>query len=552
MARKTTNRDRIEPSFDGKQPRTGKRSMADDRVAKPSGKRSTSRRKPAGKKGKNGGRGGKGRGGFVGVLRGLFYWCFVLAIWGGIGIAGVVAYYGARMPSASTWAVPDRSPNVKIVSVSNEVMANRGATGGEALLLGDMSPYIPEAVISIEDRRFYSHFGIDPIGLARAMTTNVLAGRMVQGGSTLTQQLAKNLFLSPERTLERKVQEVLLSVWLEHKFTKDQILEMYLNRVYFGSGSYGVEAASRRYFNKPARDVTLAEAALLAGLLKAPSRLSPAHDPKAAEARAQVVLGAMSDAGYVTDSEIATALTKPPTRAKSYWTGSENYVADMVMDRLPALIGPVTEDLVVETTIDFHLQREAESAIREAIADKGGKLNVGEGALVSLDGTGAVRALIGGRDYSTSQFNRAADALRQPGSAFKPFVYAAALEMGRTPQSVRNDAPVKIGKWTPENYDQKYRGTVTLSDGLTQSLNTIAAQLVMEVGPSQVVKTAHRLGIESPLQANASIALGTSEVTLMELTSAYAPFMNGGFKATPHIIRRVTDAGRQDSVREFL
>lgn len=539
MARKTSNRDRIEPSFEKKQPRTGKRSLADDRVANPSASKSASRRKPAGKKSRGGG-GNKGRGGFVGLFRSLCYWCFVLAIWGGIGIAGIVAYYGARMPSASTWAVPDRSPNVKIVSVSNTVMANRGATGGEALLLGDMSPYIPEAVISIEDRRFYSHFGIDPIGLARAMVTNVFAGHMVQGGSTLTQQLAKNLFLSPERTLERKVQEVLLSLWLEHKFTKDQILEMYLNRVYFGSGSYGVEAASRRYFNKPARDVTLAEAALLAGLLKAPSRLSPAHDPQAAEARAQVVLKAMSDAGYVTDSEIATALTKPPTRAKSYWTGSENYVADMVMDRLPGLIGPVTEDLVVETTIDFHLQREAESAIRQAIADKGKTLNVGEGALVSLDGTGAVRALIGGRDYSTSQFNRAADALRQPGSAFKPFVYAAALEMGRTPQSVRNDAPVKIGNWTPENYDQKYRGPVTLSDALTESLNTIAAQLVMEVGPSRVVKTAHRLGIESPLQANASIALGTSEVTLMELTSAYAPFMNGGFKATPHIIRRVT------------
>ena len=540
MARKTANRDRIEPSFDGKQPRTGKRSLADDRVAKPSATRSASRRKGNGKKAKAGGRGGTRRGGFVGAFRSLFYWCFVLAIWGGIGIAGVVAYYGARMPSASTWAVPDRSPNVKIVSVSNAVMANRGATGGEALLLGDMSPYIPEAVISIEDRRFYSHFGIDPVGLARAMVTNVFAGHMVQGGSTLTQQLAKNLFLSPERTLERKVQEVLLSLWLEHKFTKDQILEMYLNRVYFGSGSYGVEAASRRYFNKPARDVTLAEAALLAGLLKAPSRLSPAHDPQAAEERAQVVLKAMSDAGYVTDSEIATALTKPTTRAKSYWTGSENYVADMVMDRLPSLIGPVTEDLVVETTIDFDLQHQAETAIREAIADKGAKLNVGEGALVSLDGTGAVRALIGGRDYSTSQFNRAADAMRQPGSAFKPFVYAAALELGRTPQSVRNDEPVKIGKWTPENYDQKYRGAVTLSDALTESLNTIAAQLVMEVGPAQVVKTAHRLGIESPLQANASIALGTSEVTLMELTSAYAPFMNGGFKATPHIISRVT------------
>ena len=214
----------------------------------------------------------------------LFYWCFVLAIWGGIAGAGIVVYYGAKMPAATTWSIPDRSPNIKIVSVDGRLLANRGMTGGEAIGLHEMSPYIPEAVMAIEDRRFYSHFGIDPIGLARAMATNLMQGRYTQGGSTLTQQLAKNLFLKPDRTLERKVQEVLLALWLEQKHTKDQILEMYLNRVYFGSGAYGVEAASRRYFGKSARDVTLSEAALLAGLLKAPSRLSPARDPKAAEA----------------------------------------------------------------------------------------------------------------------------------------------------------------------------------------------------------------------------------------------------------------------------
>ncbi|MDZ7601550.1 MAG: PBP1A family penicillin-binding protein, partial [Hoeflea sp.] len=372
------------------------------------------------------------------------------------------------------------------------------------------------------------------------MLANVMAGRMVQGGSTLTQQLAKNLFLSPERTIERKVEEVLLAVWLEHKFTKDQILEMYLNRVFFGSGAYGVEAASRRYFQKPARDVTLAEAALLAGLLKAPSRLSPARDPKAAEDRAQVVLTAMREQGVVSDQEIATALTSPQVRAKSYWTGSENYVADLVMQRLPGLIGPITDDLVVDTTIDFELQREAEKVLRASLEENGAKLNAAQGALVSVDGTGAIRALIGGREYATSQFDRATDALRQPGSAFKPFVYTAALEQGRTPWSMRNDAPVRIGKWTPENYDGKYRGEVSLSDALAHSLNTVAAQLVMEVGPKTVVQTARRLGIEAELQANASIALGTSEVTLMELTGAYAPFMNGGFKATPHVIRRVS------------
>ncbi|SOE17031.1 penicillin-binding protein 1A [Hoeflea halophila] len=545
MARKKTTRSRIEPSFEGGRPKGGSRTLADERVAGRTSPKSGSGTSPARRRKKPQSRARKpssrtSRGRITGALRSMIYWCCVLGIWGGIAIAGVVIFYGARMPSAATWSIPDRPPNVKIVSVNGETMANRGATGGEALLLGDMSPYIPEAVIAIEDRRFYSHFGVDPIGLARAMVANVMAGRMVQGGSTLTQQLAKNLFLSPERTIERKVQEVLLSLWLEHRFSKDQILEMYLNRVFFGSGAYGVEAASRRYFRKPASDVSLAEAALLAGLLKAPSRLSPARNPKAAEARGQLVLAAMRDQGVVTESEIATALTSPQVRAKSYWTGSENYVADLVMQRLPDLVGKISEDLIVETTIDFQLQREAEKALRATLEANGARHNVSQGALVSLDGTGAVRSLIGGREYATSQFDRASDALRQPGSAFKPIVYAAALEQGRTPLSVRNDAPVKIGKWTPENYDNKYRGEVTLSDALTHSLNTVAAQLVMEVGPRTVVQTARRLGIEAPMKANASIALGTSEVTLLELTGAYAAFMNGGYKATPHVIRRVT------------
>ncbi len=542
MARRTTRGERIEPSFEGGRGKGARRSVADERVAGASGPQTPRRRGGPGKSGRGRRRArSAGRRGLGPALRGLVYWCFVLGIWAAIGVSGLVAFYGARMPNAATWSVPDRPPNVKIVSVRGEILANRGATGGEARLLGDMAPHIPQAVIAIEDRRFYSHFGIDPVGLARAMSANVMAGRMVQGGSTLTQQLAKNLFLSPERTLERKVQEVLLAFWLEHKFTKDQILEMYLNRVYFGSGAYGVEAASRRYFGKSARDVSLAEAALLAGLLKAPSRLSPARDPEAAEARAQVVLAAMGDAGFITDSETATALTNPTIHAKSYWTGSENFVADLVMEQLPKLIGgPVTQDVLVDTTVDLHLQAEGEIVIRAAIDTKGASLDVSEGALVSIDGTGAIRALIGGKDYALSQFNRASGAHRQPGSAFKPFVYAAALELGRTPRSVRNDAPVRIGKWTPENYDEKYRGEVTLTQALSQSLNTIAAQLTMEVGPRRVIQTASRLGIKSPMQANASIALGTSEVTLMELTSAYAPFMNGGFAAAPHVIRRVS------------
>jgi penicillin-binding protein 1A len=476
----------------------------------------------------------------MGFLRGGVYWTMVLGIWAGIAGVGLVAYYGAQMPAAATWAVPDRPPNVRIVSVNGQLVANRGMTGGEAIGLHEMSPYIPQAVMAIEDRRFYSHFGVDPIGLARAMAGNVAAGRITQGGSTLTQQLAKNLFLKPERTIERKVQEVLMAFWLEHEFTKDQILEMYLNRVYFGSGSYGVEAASRRYFGKSARDVTLSEAALLAGLLKAPSRLSPARDPQAAESRAQLVLAAMREENMIGDSELASAMSSPAVRATAYWTGSEHYFADRVMEELPQLVGEVRQDVVVETTVDLVLQTFAEASIRRLIDEQGGKYNVSQGALVSIDAGGAVRAMVGGYDYATSQFDRASEARRQPGSAFKPFVYMAAMENGMTPDTVRNDAPVKFGKWTPDNYNGKYYGPVSLTTALSKSLNSVAVQLASEVGPAAVVETAWRMGIESNLEPNLSIALGTSEVTPLELTAAYVPFANGGFRPDIHFVERVT------------
>ncbi|AZO36679.1 MAG: penicillin-binding protein [Mesorhizobium sp.] len=534
---------RIEPSFEGS-PRAksseGFSVSEEDRVV-PRTRKSAAKGRSA--KAKSRGRGrDRNRRGLLGIATRLVYWCFVLCIWGGIAAAGVVVYYGAKMPAATTWSVPDRAPNIKIVSVDGALIANRGASGGEAVGLHEMSPYIPEAVVAIEDRRFYSHFGIDPIGLSRAMVTNLIGGHFSQGGSTLTQQLAKNLFLTPDRTLERKVQEVLLALWLEHKHTKDQILEMYLNRVYFGSGAYGVEAASRRYFGKSARDVSLSEAALLAGLLKAPSKLSPARDPKAAEERAQLVLAAMRQTGKISDKEYKTALSAPATRAPSYWTGSENYVADTVMDELPDLIGDVRGDIVIDTTVDLNLQKLAEQSIRRLIDESGKKLNVTQGALVSIDDSGAVRAMVGGYDYSTSQFDRASEARRQPGSAFKPFVYMAALEAGRTPDSIRNDAPIKIGKWTPDNYGGKYYGKVTLATALAKSLNSVAAQLTMEVGPDAVVEAAHRMGIQSDLQANTSIALGTSEVTPLELTSAYVPFANGGYKPDIHFIQRITTA----------
>jgi penicillin-binding protein 1A len=541
---KRAERARIEPSFDGSartSEATGFSVGEEDRVV-PARKPSAGKKKASSKAGQRRSSKARRKSGhsLLGGISRLVYWCFVLTIWGGIAAAGIVVYYGARMPSVADWAVPDRPPNVKVVSVDGKLVANRGMTGGEAVGLNEMSPYIPEAVMAIEDHRFYSHYGVDPIGLTRAVLSNLTSGRFSQGGSTLTQQLAKNLFLKPERTVERKVQEVLLSLWLERKHSKDQILEMYLNRVYFGSGAYGVEAASRRYFGKSARDVTLAEAAVLAGLLKAPSKLSPAHDPKAAEERAQLVLAAMRREGMIGDRELRTAMSTPAARAASYWTGSENYVADRVMDELPGLIGETRADIIVDTTIDLDLQKLAEKSIRRLVDENRGKLNVSQGALVSIDNTGAVRAMVGGYDYASSQFDRASEAKRQPGSAFKPFVYLAALEAGRTPDSIRNDAPVRIGKWTPDNYKGKYYGRVTLATALAKSLNSVAAQLAMEVGPDTVIETAHRLGVESKLEANTSIALGTSEVTPLELTAAYVPFANGGYKPNVHVIQRIT------------
>jgi penicillin-binding protein 1A len=510
MAKRLSSR--VEPSFNGKRPKR-------EPVLNARGKRAR-----------------KGRG----LIGGLFYWGVVLSVWGVICVAVIAGYYAARMPSAADWSVPDRAPNIKILASDGSLIANRGLTGGEALSIGEMSPFIPKAVIAIEDRRFMSHFGVDPIGLARAMVSNVLAGRMVQGGSTLTQQLAKNLFLKPERTIERKVQEVLLALWLEHKYSKDQILELYLNRVFFGSNAYGVEAASRRYFGKSAREVTLQEAALLAGLLKAPSRLSPARDPEAANARAQLVLAAMRDTGAINDADMTTALSADTIRAASYWTGAENYVADRVMDDIISLVGEVKDDLVVRTTVDLRLQRAAETAIRKAIITNGKKLHVSEGALVAVDSTGAVRALVGGVDYAKSQFDRASTAKRQPGSAFKPFVYLAALEAGYTPETIVTDQPVRYGKWSPDNYKDKYYGPVSLTTALSKSLNSVAAQLAMQVGPGKVVETAMRLGIASPLTNNASIALGTSDVTPLEMTAAYAAFANGGLQAPPRLIELVT------------
>ena len=480
----------------------------------------------------------RGRGGFYR----LFYWGAVLGLWGAIAVAGVVIYVGAHLPAIQELEIPKRPPTIQIVGYDGSVMATRGEMAGSNVALKDLPPYLPKAFIAIEDRRFYSHYGVDPVGIARAAVANILHRGVSQGGSTLTQQLAKNLFLTQERTLQRKLQEVELALWLERKHSKSEILELYLNRVYFGSGAYGVEAASQRYFGKSAKNVTVAEAAMLAGLVKSPSRLAPNRNPEGAEKRAQTVLAAMADAKFITEAQAQASIGQPSINVKPAGAGTVNYVADWIGEVLDDLIGQVDQNIVVETSIDPKLQAVAEAAVIDELAAKSVKFNVSQGALVAMTQDGAVRAMVGGRNYAESQYNRAVTAKRQPGSAFKPFVYLTALEAGLTPETIRQDAPLDVKGWKPENYSHEYFGAVTLTQALAMSLNTVAVRLGLEVGAKNVVRTAHRLGISSKLDANASIALGTSEVSVIELVGAYAPFANGGLGVSPHVVTKIRTA----------
>jgi penicillin-binding protein 1A len=480
----------------------------------------------------------RGRGG----LYRLFYWGAVLGLWGAIAVVGVIVWVGAHLPAIQALEIPKRPPTIQIVGLGGSVLATRGEMAGANVALKDLPPYLPKAFIAIEDRRFYSHYGVDPIGILRAAVANVLHRGVSQGGSTLTQQLAKNLFLTQERTLQRKLQEVELAFWLERKHSKSEILELYLNRVYFGSGAYGVEAAAQRYFGKSAKNVTIAEAAMLAGLVKSPSRLAPNRNPEGAEQRAETVLTAMADAKFITEAQAKASIGHPSYNVKPVGAGTVNYVADWIGEVLDDLIGQVDQNIVVETSIDPKLQAVAEAAVIDELAAKSVKFNVSQGALVAMSPDGAVRAMVGGRNYAESQYNRAVTAKRQPGSAFKPFVYLTAIESGLTPETIRQDAPLDVKGWKPENYSHEYFGAVTLTQALAMSLNTVAVRLGLEVGAKNVVRTAHRLGISSKLDANASIALGTSEVSLTELVGAYAPFANGGLGISPHVVTRIRTA----------
>ncbi len=483
----------------------------------------------------------RGRG-FVGTL---FYWAAVLVLWMGIGGVGIFIWVASDLPDPEgLWKKTDR-PSITYIDIRGQVVDRRGAPDSPPIDLKSLPPYVPKAVLAIEDRKFYRHWGFDFEGLARAFYVNARAGRVVQGGSTLTQQLAKNLFLSSEQSLKRKAQELLLSVWLESRFTKDEILSLYLARVYFGSGAYGLDEAARRYFDKTPQNLTISEAALLAGLLKAPSRFNPVSSAQRAEDRATVVLDVMAAQNVITREQRLQAVEDPLRFVPTSRGGGAAYFLDWIAGDVGAIVGEPEEDIIVETTLDMRAQTNAESAIVQELNQNAKPLKMSQGALVAFAGDGGVRAMVGGRNYQESEFNRVTDAKRQPGSAFKPFVYLAAMERGETPYSVRVDAPIKVGQWAPQNYDGTFRGAMPLIGAFSRSINTIAVGLGEEVGRDTVIRAARRLGIRSRLDPQSTLALGTEVLTPLELTAAYVPFANGGMAITPYGFKRIrTRSGR--------
>uniref|UniRef100_UPI00311F2E2A transglycosylase domain-containing protein n=1 Tax=Ferrovibrio sp. TaxID=1917215 RepID=UPI00311F2E2A len=463
-------------------------------------------------------------------------------IWGIVALGGMVAWYAYDLPELDDLYIIERRNSLTLEAADGTVLATYGDLYGEHQPLKALPAALPQALIATEDRRFYSHFGIDPVGLARASLANLKAGRVVQGGSTLTQQLAKNVFLDRDRTLKRKVQELLLAFWLERNFTKDQILEMYLNRVYFGAGAHGVEAAAQRYFDKPASRLSLTECAMLVGLLKAPSRLAPTGNIKSAQSRAAQVLLNMADAGFISDAAARAAIASPARLARSRIPlPNARYFADWVVEEVYQLVGRGHADLRVVTTMDPHLQGGAEHAVEALMDREAERLDVGLAARGAVPPEGAVRALSGGREYLERSYNRATLARRQPGSAFKPLVYLTALENGIRPDDEFVDGPISIGNWRPRNYDGQYHGSMTLREAAAHSINTIAVQLDEKVGRDRVIETARRLGITSDLKPHPSLALGSFEVGVLELTAAYAAFANGGYAVQPYGVLRISD-----------
>lgn len=483
------------------------------------------------------------------LFRQILRWGFVACIWGSLFILAIVAWYGKDLATIARNI--DSSPKQVITVLANDgetQIAHYGNYRGDNVRLEDLPEYIPNAFIAIEDRRFYQHFGVDPIGLVRAMYINMKAGGIVQGGSTITQQLAKNLFFEPERTYKRKIQEALLALWIEMKYSKEEILSAYMNRVYFGSGAYGIDAAAQIYFNKNARNLGLREAALLAGLVQAPSRLSPSHNKEGAIKRMKIVLNEMVEADFITADMIADINDvrivdgKPEGMEFRDQLKSARYFTDWVKRQAEAIATDVRGNLVITTTLDAQTQDRIADIVVETLDKeypKDSEKERPEAAAVLLGDNGAIRAMIGGYDYGESQFNRAADALRQPGSSFKPFVYLAAIEQGWRPEDLISNERITSGRYRPTNYDGRYSLEVTLDEALTHSFNVAAVRLLKEVGVGHLTDLTRRIGIDAEVKEELSTALGTTSMTLLDLTGAYGTIAQQGRLMAPYAITKI-------------
>lgn len=485
-----------------------------------------------------------GKGGKRTPVQTIFYWGTVSAIWAIIFAVAFLGFMAIDLPDTSSLYKTERQPSITYLDRSGALIAVRGSQYAPPVDVDKLPEYVPMAFVVIEDKRFFHHPGFDPMGMGRAIVRNMFKkkGSNLAGGSTITQQLARNLFLSANQNMKRKIQELMLAVWLEHKYTKKEILGLYLNRVYFGGGAYGIEAAAQRYFNKEAKDLTVGEAAMLAGLMKAPNSYSPLSDKERAGKRATIVLNEMVADKVISAEQRTEALSKPINVSKTLATAHAQYFIDWLDNEVRSLVDPKnTEDLIIETTLDLPIQTDAERAVHTIMA-RDIKKGVEQAAVVSVDGEGRIRAMIGGVSYADSQFNRATNAYRQAGSSFKPFVYLAAMEAGYQPTTPVVDETITIDGWTPENYTKKYMGLIDLQTALAQSINTVAARLANDVGRDKVAAAAHRLGIESKINTDPAMALGTSEFSPVELAQAYVPFSNGGFKAKAHGIIRIRTA----------
>lgn len=460
-----------------------------------------------------------------------------------LSLVAVFAMAAPQAPELPRMPAIQRAPQVTYLDRNGGVIGVRGGRFAPPVDVAKLPAHVPAAFVAIEDRRFYEHNGFDPRGIARAVMTGISEGRATQGASTITQQLARNLFLSQERTLERKATELVYAVELERSYTKKQILGLYLSRVYFGSGAYGLEAAAQRYFNKPAAKLSIKEAAMLAGVLKSPTGYNPVEQPERCAERAKLVLAAMVETGAITPAQRDKALAQTPRVYRTASTASAQYFVDWVDGEVRRMVPKLTRDLVVETTLDRTMEAAAGEAAKATVARYKGQ-STDQAAIVALDGSGRVRALVGGVDHTRAPYNRAVSARRQAGSAWKPFVYLTALEQGRTPETPVIDEPVTIANWTPSNYEVgSYLGPITLETALAKSVNTVAARLADEVGRPQIAATVRRIGIGSTVNTDPAMALGTTLVSPLEMTQAYAAFANGGNRVQAYGIERIRSGG---------